>query len=199
MGRRPGACSPGPDWAAPGAPCRKHNTTPRSGAPSPFPSLARGPTSTCLCLAEPHRRLGFPGTGPGGRDLGVSGAANIGAADPKLLPCSAEANPHTHGRHPAFRHRQQPGGRCHAGCSQPPSTPRYAPPEPATSPRNHRYAVCGCTPRARAHSVRFTPRSKSLAHTYARYNSLFPEQFKPPAACDAYRPALDPSGSDRWK
>jgi hypothetical protein len=41
---------------------------------------------------------------PGGRDLGVPGAADIAAADPKLLACNAEADPLTHGRHPAFRH-----------------------------------------------------------------------------------------------
>ncbi|WP_112650106.1 nucleotidyl transferase AbiEii/AbiGii toxin family protein [Mycobacterium xenopi] len=43
--------------------------------------------------------------------------------------------------------------------------------------RNHRYAVCGCTPFARAHSANFT---HSLKHTFDHVYSRIAEQFATP-------------------
>lgn len=48
--------------------------------------------------------------------------------------------------------------------------------------RNHRYNVCGCTPCARAHPVRFTQPAPSPEHSYAQYHLLSPQQSPTPPA-----------------
>ena len=73
---------PGRTWRT--APQTQHDTSIRC-APPPR-SLARGPAFAGLRLAKPRRRLVFPVVEPGGRDLGVPGAADIAAADLKPLP-----------------------------------------------------------------------------------------------------------------